>query len=98
MLGSDVLATLSRANTMFAISGSTFVDLLRTRSILRPGQVDQLTAEPESENADPQSLAELLLSRGWLTRYQADQLLHADGQNLIVGPYVLLELLGEGGM
>ncbi len=83
---------------MPAMSMSTFVDSLRSRSILRPGQLDQLTADPHMENAEPSALADWLLRRGWLTRYQADQLLNAEGQNLVVGPYVLLEPLGEGGM
>lgn len=83
---------------MPAMSVSTFVDFLRTRNILPSGQIEQLAADPETENAEPPTVAEMLVRRGWLTRYQADQLLQAEGQNLVVGPYILLEPLGEGGM
>src|SRR5262249_33547527 len=35
---------------------------------------------------------------GWLTPYQANQLLPGRGQELVLGSYILLERLGEGGM
>ncbi len=46
----------------------------------------------------PKELARELLSRGWLTPYQANQLLLGRGQYLVLGQYVLLERLGRGGM
>jgi serine/threonine-protein kinase len=46
---------------------------------------------------DPSSLAKELVGRGWLTPQQADQLLRGDAP-LLLGPYVILERLGEGGM
>jgi eukaryotic-like serine/threonine-protein kinase len=36
--------------------------------------------------------------RGWLTTFQAKRLLQGRGRELLVGSYVLLEPLGEGGM
>jgi serine/threonine-protein kinase len=48
--------------------------------------------------ADPLEVARELLRRDWLTPYQANQLLQQQGDALLVGPYVLLERLGEGGM
>jgi serine/threonine protein kinase len=39
-----------------------------------------------------------LEQRGWLTAYQANQLRHGLGERLVVGPYVLLDPLGGGGM
>ena len=38
-----------------------------------------------------------LARRGWLTPFQANQLVQGRGQELVVGPYVLIERLGEGG-
>ena len=38
-----------------------------------------------------------LLRRGWVTAYQANQLLQGHGARLAVGPYLLLERLCEGG-
>jgi eukaryotic-like serine/threonine-protein kinase len=48
--------------------------------------------------SDGKTLARELLRRGWLSVYQANQLLQGRGQNLVFGSYQLLERLGEGGM
>jgi WD40 repeat protein/serine/threonine protein kinase len=47
---------------------------------------------------DPKSLARELIRREWMTPYQANQLLQGKGQDLLLGSFVLLERLGEGGM
>lgn len=47
--------------------------------------------------AAPNALARELLQRGWLTPYQANQALQGRTGDLVVGPYVVLERLGEGG-
>ena len=38
------------------------------------------------------------MRRSWLTPYQINQLFAARGDQLVLGQYVLLERLGEGGM
>jgi serine/threonine-protein kinase len=43
-------------------------------------------------------LARELIQLELLTPYQANQLLTGKGQSLVVGPYLILERLGEGGM
>lgn len=48
--------------------------------------------------ADAKSLARNLIERGWLTPFQANQLLTGHAQDLLLGSYVLLERIGEGGM
>jgi serine/threonine-protein kinase len=48
--------------------------------------------------ADPAALARELGRRGWLTAYQAEELLAGRGGELVLGQYVVLALLGEGGM
>ena len=48
---------------------------------------------------EAQALAAELVGRGWLTTYQADELLAGAGRGLLVaGPYLLLEPVGQGGM
>jgi eukaryotic-like serine/threonine-protein kinase len=48
--------------------------------------------------ANPRALAGELVKRGWLTPYQVNQLFQGRARELVLGPYVLLERLGEGGM
>jgi serine/threonine-protein kinase len=70
---------------------------LRQYRLLEAGQLDELPAL-QTRFTDPKSLARELLLRGWLTAYQANQLLQDRGQDLVLGAYVLLERLGEGGI
>jgi serine/threonine protein kinase len=47
---------------------------------------------------DPKQLADELVRRGWLTAYQKEIVLAGRAEELILGAYVLLEKIGEGGM
>src|SRR5262245_50316742 len=46
----------------------------------------------------PEALAAALVGRGFLTEYQAGELSEGRGSGLVMGSYVLLGRLGEGGM
>src|SRR5207245_2837036 len=59
---------------------------------------DALTQGPDSRFPDARALARELVQRGWLTPFQVNQLFLGRGQDLLLGSYVLLERLGEGGM
>ena len=76
----------------------TFVEALRETAILEPEQLEAVEHKLLPERGDVRALAKTLLVRGWLTGFQINRLLHGRGQDLILGPYVLLERLGEGGM
>jgi serine/threonine-protein kinase len=77
-------------------SAAELLDALRQGRLLGPGQLEELARDLPSPPPDPRALADDLVRRGWLTPFQAEQLLH--GRALVLGPYVLLERLGEGGM
>src|SRR5262245_52974412 len=76
----------------------TFFEQLRTSGLLDSKQLEELAALPEAGQADPRPLAAQVLQRGWLTTYQINQVVRGRGKELFIGPYVLLEKLGEGGM
>ncbi len=76
-------------------SPGDLVDLLRRFRLLEPAQFELLTSLPAS---DPAILARELIQRNWLTAYQLNRLNQGRGQELLLGSYVLLEPLGEGGM
>src|SRR5271166_4840857 len=82
---------------MAVSSTATLVDALRQYRVLDPAHLEELKAL-QTRFPDPKALAGELIRRGWLTPYQANQLLQGRGQELLLGSYVLLQRLGEGGM
>ncbi|MGE3818080.1 MAG: serine/threonine-protein kinase [Isosphaeraceae bacterium] len=51
-----------------------------------------------TEFTDPDRLAGELVRRRYLTTFQVERLLQGPEEEIFLGPYALLELLGEGGM
>jgi serine/threonine protein kinase len=74
-----------------------FADAVRQIGLLQPPELAEL-GELEARFPDPHILARELIQRSWLTPYQVNQLSQGKGKDLILGQYVLLERLGEGGM
>src|SRR5262249_45458685 len=74
-----------------------FVALLREFKQL-PRSVGELPADLVAQCKDAHALAKELLQRDWLTPYQVNHLLSGKGAELLLGAYVLLQRLGEGGM
>jgi serine/threonine protein kinase len=78
-------------------STAGLVEAVRRFGLLAPAQAEELaTLQPRF--ADARALARELLQRGWLTPYQINNLVAGNGCTLLLGQYVLLERLGEGGM
>ena len=94
------LATAPAALLMAAPTGPVtsvagLMDALAEYPLLTAAQLEQMNGEIYSE---PRALGRALLQRGWLTPYQLNQLFRGRGRDLVLGPYVLLERLGEGGV
>src|SRR5436305_11030031 len=66
--------------------------------VLEAGQPEELRRLAERFPGDPRGLAAELLKRQWLTPFQINRLHAGRGGELLLGSYVLLERLGEGGM
>jgi len=79
------------------ISVVEFVQACERHHLLAATQFEELRSRLRSF-LDAKSLARDLLDRGWLTPFQANQLLTGRGQELQLGSYVLIERIGEGGM
>src|SRR5262245_30420676 len=77
---------------------ATLFQHLQQCDLLDAARIEELAALPESKEKDPRALGRILLRRGLLTRYQINQLAQGRGKELIVGPYVILDRLGEGAM
>ncbi|OAI54488.1 hypothetical protein AYO44_14910 [Planctomycetaceae bacterium SCGC AG-212-F19] len=74
----------------------SLLDALRDCQLLRPAQFDELAREAPERFAEARTLAQHLLERGWVTPFQINQVLQERGADLLLGPYLLLERLGEG--
>ncbi len=76
----------------------TFVQQLEQGGLLNDLRLRLRLEEPGVQALDGRALARVLLRQGLLTAYQANQLLAGKARDLVIGPYLLLERLGEGGM
>ncbi|MFN4258161.1 MAG: serine/threonine-protein kinase [Gemmataceae bacterium] len=72
------------------------VSLLRQRQLLDPSQLDEVIRVLQPRCGMPRVLAKELVRRGWLTVYQVNQIFDADGRDLVLGHYRLLDVLGKG--
>jgi formylglycine-generating enzyme required for sulfatase activity len=79
-------------------SVASLVDSLRQNRLLEPDQLAEIEQSLLKQFPDARALAGELINRDWLTPYQINQLFQDHGQDLVLGQYVLLARLGEGGM
>lgn len=77
---------------------SQFVEHLLRGQILRADRQAALQGGAIPLDAPPEELARRLVQERWLTRFQAEQLLAGRFRELRIGPYVITDLIGVGGM
>jgi serine/threonine protein kinase len=77
-----------------------FVWDLRRSNLLDRGQLDQIIGDFLSKNprAEPPALAEYLVDKSILTKFQAERLLAGKTQGFVLGPFTLMDALGAGSM
>jgi serine/threonine protein kinase len=68
--------------------------------LIERSDLDPVAAAFQADNpyADATALAEHLVKLGMLTTFQATRLLEGQGRGLVLGPYVLADVLGAGSM
>ncbi|HPM84534.1 MAG TPA: hypothetical protein PLF81_27705, partial [Candidatus Anammoximicrobium sp.] len=83
-----------------AISIDQFVHHLADSSLMSADEVaaliDSLSADKKPHDAE--QLAKELVRQKKLTAYQAQQVYAGKGKSLVLGNYVILDKLGQGGM
>ncbi len=82
---------------MYYNSVAELVVWLQGNPLLLPEQVDELPTLQRSFG-NPKEFVGELVRREWLTTYQSTCLSQGRRAQLVLGQYVLLKLLGEGGM
>jgi len=80
-------------------SVTKLVAVLDKCQLLEPPQLKEV-ARLQPQFQDPRALAKEMLQRGWITPYHVSTLFGSGGKvsDLLLGQYVLLEKIGEGGM
>ena len=84
-------------SAMCSLSPSELVDFLTRNQILSHSHLEALARDWEQFTTS-ELLTEELVARSWLTKHQQSHLLSGQGNKLILGPYRLIEPIGEGGM
>src|SRR4051794_25363306 len=79
-------------------SASMLADTLRQLQLLSEEQLAQLEPLTHVRGSDARTLAKILIQKGWLTVYQVNQLLPGRGRELAIGPYHVIDKLGQGGL
>jgi serine/threonine protein kinase len=77
---------------------AAFFSNLRAARLVAPALLQELWVWSGSGRANVQAVARELTRRGLLTAYQVKEVFHGRGRALTLDRYVLLDLLGEGGM
>lgn len=77
-----------------------FVWDLRRSNLVERGKLEQLVADYMARHpkAEPAELAAHLVDQGILTRFQADSLLNGKSQGLVLGSFIVHDILGSGTM
>src|SRR5262245_11745500 len=73
------------------------LDTLRSLHLLDGSQLEA-AAQLQGKFPATKELVRELVRRGWLTSYQVNELVHGRGHDLVIGSYVILDRVGEGGM
>jgi serine/threonine-protein kinase len=76
---------------------SILVRRLGQSPLLDPAQRKELAEQIQGNFEQPKPLLVELHRRGWLTLYQIQQLLQGKDGDLLLGSYLVMEKLGEGG-
>jgi serine/threonine protein kinase len=72
--------------------------IIRSGLLNREQLVVSMRALPRTLWSEPETIAQHLIDRGELTRYQADKLLRGSYRGLVLGPFRILEPIGKGGI
>src|SRR5262249_40506704 len=87
---------LFRGPEMAIHTVASILDLLRGSRLLRAEEVCALEGLAARAH-EPEELLEGARGQGWLTRYQIQELVAGRGEALLLGDYLVLAPIGEGG-
>ncbi len=77
---------------------TAFIEVVQEKRLVPPEQLDELHRVLRPRFSDVRTLAKYLVQRGWLSVFQVNQILVGRAQELVYGPYLIRDRLGEGGV
>jgi formylglycine-generating enzyme required for sulfatase activity/tRNA A-37 threonylcarbamoyl transferase component Bud32 len=77
---------------------AAFLAAIKASNMLSAQQLQQMERWASESRADVQGIAKELSRLGWLSAFQIKEIFKGRGKDLTLGQYILLDLLGEGGM
>ena len=83
---------------MSAPRTSAFLQNLRKSGLLDESQLQEIASWPSATAGDDRALAQELVDREFLSRFQAHLLLSGRTQGFVIGPYTIVDRIGAGGM
>jgi serine/threonine protein kinase len=82
---------------MSTASHAAVIDLLQQIEALSTSQLEEMRTFLAPRLSDPQTLLQELVSRRWLTPFQARLIANGKGADLVLDRYLLLDIIGKGG-
>jgi serine/threonine-protein kinase len=83
---------------MAITSSGILIDTLRKHELLPLDRLVELSQLGFGRCTDSRLVARLLIQKGWLSVFQVNELLDGKGHELAIGPYQVLDRLGQGGL
>jgi len=77
---------------------TAFITAIESTGLLDAARMAELRSLVPQFPDDAQSLAREIVNRGWFTAFQIKAIWKGESRELFIGPFVLLEKIGEGGM
>jgi serine/threonine-protein kinase len=79
-------------------SPESIIEALQASELFPPDRLEAMVRELRALDDNGNALLRHILHRGWLSLYQIRKVLHGKAQELHLGPYLLVDKIGEGGM
>src|SRR4051794_25676262 len=79
-------------------SAEDVLEALRESGLFAPSEFDTLLGEISALRGDVRALLIHLFKRDRVTRYQLGKVINGRSTDLFIGPYVITDRLGAGGM
>lgn len=79
-------------------TAANLIQAVRDCGLVPPAEFPAVEREVAPAGDDPQAAARILVAAGRVTVHQLRKVAHGKSEELFVGPYVILDKIGEGGM